>query len=543
MNIIKNLPINVDLISVKENELSKLSGKIEESVIFDSTGKFHPKGLFSVEIFGPIGSELRNRLFGYIDLNIEILHPLIYYAIISLKSFYKDILAGNQLAIWDNNTKQFIKSNDIDSNTGYDFFFKHIKELKFEETGSYKREHLIKIFNKAIEEDKYILRYHLVIPAGLRDYTIDSSGKPQEDEINSYYRKLISSSTIIDKNIAKKTPEIYDNARFILQENSLTIFNYFKNMLEGKSKLILGKWLTRKIFNTTRNVATSAIEKVNNINDKNRLGYNDTYVGLHQFLRTIVPKSIYEIKNKYIKDIFIENNNFAYLTNVKTLKKETVNNYDIQKDYDLWSTFDGIEKVIANFGNIDLRHLPIYLNKGNHSLGLIYKDNKYFKFFQDIDELPKEFSKDNVSLITFAEFLYLSVYHLDSKIPALLTRYPITGYGSIYPTYMKIKTTVESDILTELDNNWQPTNNIAYNFPIRNTEFFNTMSPHPSRLALLGADFDGDMLSLQALLTDEAIEEINKTLNSKEFYISPENKFYFSFEIDTLDAVLSYMTN
>ena len=141
MDITKNLPINVDLISVKENELSKLSGKIEESVIFDSTGKFHPKGLFSVEIFGPIGSELRNRLFGYIDLNIEILHPLIYYAIISLKSFYKDILAGNQLAIWDNDTKQFIKSNDIDSNTGYDFFFKHIKELKFEETGSYKREH------------------------------------------------------------------------------------------------------------------------------------------------------------------------------------------------------------------------------------------------------------------------------------------------------------------------------------------------------------------------------------------------------------------
>jgi len=543
MNLIQNLPINIDLISIKENDLIKLGGKVEENIIFDSTGKFHSKGLFSIEIFGPIGSELRNRIFGYIDLNIEILHPLIYYAIINLKSYYKDIMAGNLLAIWDEKSKSFIKSNDIDSNTGYEFFFKHIKELKFEEINSSKREHLVKLYNKAIHENNYILRYHIVIPAGLRDYTIDSSGKPQEDEINLFYRRLISSSILIDKNLAKKTPEIYDNLRFILQENSLFIFEYLKDLLEGKNKLILGKWLTRKIFNTTRNVATSAIEKINNINDKNRLGYNDTFVSLHQFLRTIVPKSIYEIKNKYIKNIFIENNNFAYLTNIKTLKKEQISSFDIQKEYDLWSSFDGIEKIIANFGNIDLRHLPIYLNKGKHTLGLIYKDNKYVKFFQDINELPENFNKENVSLITFAEFLYLSIYSLNGKIPALLTRYPITGYGSIYPTILKIRTTNEEETLIELDDNWQPTENIAYNFPIRGQTFFNTMAPHPSKLALLGADFDGDMLSLQALLTDEAIEEINNYLNSKEFYITPENKFYFSFEIDTLDAVLNYMTS
>lgn len=37
---------------------------------------FHPDGLFSVETFGKVGDERRNRLFGYVDLGAKILHPL-----------------------------------------------------------------------------------------------------------------------------------------------------------------------------------------------------------------------------------------------------------------------------------------------------------------------------------------------------------------------------------------------------------------------------------------------------------------------------------
>lgn len=538
---LSKLPFNIDLITVKEQDLIKMN-QVKDAQIFDNSNNFHQEGLFSTTIFGNISTEYRKRTFAYIDLKIEILHPLIYYAIITLKSFYKNILSGSTLAEWDDKSKQFIKSNSDKSDTGYNFFMTYITELKFEETESEKRHFLIELFNKAIKENKYKLRYLLVLPAGLRDYTIDSNGKPQEDEINTFYRKLISQSNLIDPIIAKKTPKIYDNLAFSLQNTTLDLFEYIKSLLEGKSKLILGKWLTRKIFNSTRNVLSSYIEKSTNIDDQNRLKFNEALIGLHQFIRCLVPKSIYEIKNKYIKDIFVENNSFAYLTNAKTLKKEEVLNSHIQKDYDNWTSPDGIEKIIASFGNLDIRHSPITLNKGKHYLGLIYTDDKYFKFLQDIDSVPEEFNKDNIRPISLAEFLYISLYHLNGKIPGLITRYPITGYGSIYPAYLKIKTTNKYKILEELDFDWKPSGNIAYSFPIRDLDFFNTLSVHNSHIATLGADFDGDTVSCTAILTQEAIDEINQLLTKKEYYISPNGTFYFSNNTDILAATLNYMT-
>jgi len=541
VSTLQKLPINIDLLQVKEQDLIKIN-EVTEIQIFDNTSNFHSHGLFSTSIFGAVGSELRSRTFAYIDLKIEILHPIIYYALINLKAFYKQILDGSILAEWDDKTKSFIKSNSEEARTGYDFFFEHIHELKFEKNNSEKRTFLIDLFEKTLKEDNYKLRYFLVLPAGIRDYAIDSNGTPQEDEINAYYRKLLFQSSIIDKNISKKSPEVYDNVRNSLQKIALDIFEYIKSLLEGKHKLILGKWLTRKIFNSTRNVLSNPIEKADNINDSNRLSYNDCYIGLHQFLRSAAPKTIYEIKNKFIKDIFIENNSFAYLTNIKTLKKEEVINTHIQKDYDMWTSSDGIEKIIANFGNLDIRHLSITLNKGKHYLGLIYNDGKYVKFLQDIDDVPDGFDKTKVTPVTYAEFLYLSIYKLSGIYPGLITRYPITGYGSIYPAYVKLKTTNKYEVLEELNDNWETTGDIVLNFPIKDKDFFNTISPHMSHYAALSADTDGDTLSLSMLLTDEAKEEIDNYLKSKEYYISPENKFYFSNDNDILSSVLAYMT-
>lgn len=538
---LKKIPINLDLLTVSEQDKIKI-GEVTEIQIFDNNNNFHPKGLFSTTLFGNIGTEYRNRTFAFIDLRIEILHPLIYFAVISLKSFYKQIMDGSTLAEWDSKTKSFIKSNSEEARTGYSFFMEHIEELVFERNESDKRSFLIDLFNKAIKENKHKMRYLLVLPAGLRDYSIDDSGKPQEDEINKIYRKILFQSSIIDPVISKKSPEIYDDVRNSLQKITLDLFDFIKSLLEGKHKLILGKWLTRKIFNSTRNVLSNPIEHANNINDPNRLGYNESYIGLHQFLRAIAPKTIYEIKNKYIKDIFIENNSFAYLTNAKTLKREEVMNTHIQKDYDLWTSAEGLEKVIANFANLDLRHLPITLNKGKHYLGLIYKDDKYFKFLQDIDSVPEGFDKSKVSPVTMAEFLYMSVFSLSGKYPGLITRYPITGYGSIYPCFLKLKTTNVYESLEELDFEWKPSGQIASCFPIRNKDFFNSIAAHTSHYKAMTADVDGDTLSVIGITTDEAIQEIREYLGKREYYISPDNRFYFSVSQDTIDAVLNYLT-
>lgn len=541
MNSNQDLPFNIDVLTVREETIRAIK-PVTSLQIFDNNNNFHPEGLFSIPIFGAVGSEYRSRMFGYIPLKTDYMHPLVYYTIVKLKQFYGRIIAGKESAVWNAKTKEFDKSTGDGSRTGFTFFMEHLNELSFKETGSMKRSFLIKLFNKALHENKHTIRHLLVLPAGLRDYFVDSSGKPQEDEINSFYRKIMFQTNLVNESIVKLNKDTYDEIFLSVQKTIFELYEYLKSLLEGKHKLILGKWLTRKIFNSTRNVLTSYVEKVDEYDSPNRMSYNDTVVGLHQFLKVAMPRTLFEIKNNYIRDIFIENSSFCYLTNKKTLKKEEVYSLKIQKDIEAWTSMEGIEKIVANFSNLNIRHDYITLNNGEHYIGLLYKDDKYYKFISDIDEVPDGFSRDNVKPITMAEFLYISVAKLNGKIPGFDTRYPVIEFGSIYPTIIKIKTTSNDLVLEELDDNWQPSGFIATSFPIRDVDFFNTMAAHSSHWGKMGADSDGDVLSLTAVLSDEGMEEIFKLLNSREYYFDSKNKFNFTLSIDTTDGVLAYMT-
>jgi hypothetical protein len=534
-------PVNIALLRVKDTDLSRL-GQIKELQIFGQGNNFHPDGLFSTTIFGAVGSEHRTKMFGYIDLRYNALHPLVYKTICSLKSFYKGILDGTTLAVWNPKLRQFDKSSDTSAQTGFTFFLKHIREIRFEPNQSDKRNENIKFFDKAVAEDKYLMRYLLVMPAGLRDYTITPNGKPEEDEVNTFYRRILAQSQLVDIDVAKRTPHVYDNVYSNLQNSLMELYDYLQTLLDGKHKLILGKWLSRKIFNSTRNVITASVSDATHIGDANRLRSNNVGVGMHQFLRAAAPKTLYEIRSRYVQQVFVENNTFAYMTNCKTLQKEEVLNSHVQKDYDRWMTTDGLESVIANFARQDLRHLPVYTNKGKHCMGLLYNDGKHVRFFQDIRELPDHLDKGNVSPITMAEFLYLSVGRLSGKIPAFATRYPIQGYGGIYPAFMKLYSTAKYIQVQELDEQWQPIEGVLHSFPVRGSDFINGLIIHQSHMALLGSDFDGDTMSLQAVLSDEAVEEITKLLSSKSYYLDNERKISFSNSTDILEASLAFMT-
>jgi hypothetical protein len=538
---LKKTPFNIDLLYVSAEDAKKLP-QVTDLSIFDNTSNFSSKGLFSVEIFGPVGSEYRSRKFAYIDLNCEIIHPFVYYAVTKLKSLYTDIMGGKTLAIFDKASGEFIKSTQEDAKTGYEFFISHINDIKFQRNDSDKRNFLIELVEKAKKENKLYMRYHLVMPAGLRDYSVDESGKPQEDEINSLYRKLIYHTSLIDTGLYRTDKSMFDSIRYSVQTIALTIFDYVTSLLEGKHKLILGKWVTRKIFNSTRNVISSAIEDVSSVDDDSKLGYNETFVGLHQFSRMCMPKTVYEMRVKFLNNIFIPNNDLSILVDAKTLKRIEVANNHIQKDYDLWTTIDGSEKLVANFGNLYTRHSPVTLGGGKYYLALVYNDGKYFKVFNDINELPKELSSKNVSPITYAELFYLSLKDLSGKVPTLVTRYPIQGYGGIYPCFSKLRTTVKALRLIKLNDDWQPSDELYNQFPDRTKTFYDTVSVHNSHLAAMGADFDGDTISVTAVLSEEAKEEITAALNKKEYYLDPNNRFNFSTSSDQLKAVLAYIT-
>lgn len=533
----QDIPFNIELLLVRSEGLKGLTPVTSLDIFEPSSKNFHKEGLFSTEIFGKVGNEIRNRMFSYIDMRATILHPTIFKALSDMREFYVDILACRKYALWNPKLKDFEESDIVNGFTGMQYFLKHFEEIQFEDRPSTKRQFNIRLIDKYRKNPT--MRYLLVLPAGLRDYEILESGKPEEGEVNPLYRKVINLSNLISPELFKINPDSVNTVRFNLQMAVVDIYNYFKSLLEGKSKFINSKWAARKVFYSTRNVISTITNDAPHADDPNILKFNETAVGLFQHTKAIVPLSLNQIRTKHLMSVFPGPNTPAVLVNKKTLHRENVQ-VDPQH-YDDWMSNEGLNNVLNRFGSRELRHEILEIE--NYYLGLIYKGpDMTFRFLQDIDDVPEGFSKEHVYPITFAELLYISVYEDANKIPGFFSRYPISGYGSIYPSFTHLKTTQPAEVRIELDEQWAHKPGKAYQFPIRGMDFFDTLACHQSHIGRLGADYDGDVCSWTALVTQEAQQEVADKLNSPGYYIDANGKMYFSGETDTIKLALAYMT-
>lgn len=481
-NTLSLLPFNIGLLILSPENLRGLK-QIKVLDIFETVGSknFHPEGLFSTEIYGKIGDERRNRLYGFIDLRLKIFHPVIFKALVDLKELYGGILAGTAYATFNPATKDFESASAADGETGFAFFLKHFAELTFEERKSTSREFAIRMINKSREQclmDKF-----LVMPAGLRDFTILPNGKPEEDEINGLYRRVLSTANVIGQHGNNSDTSHMDSTRYGLQSGVNAIYEYIINLLEGKTKLIQGWWTSRKVFQSTRNVITSNVTKVDRLFGDTAVKPNDTVVGLYQSLRAIFPLAVNLIR-EMASEVFTGPNTPANLVNRKTFEREVAS--VSPEHYDEWMTQEGLEQVIGRFEIELLRQEPIEI-EGRY-FGLVYNDGKRVRFCHGIEDLPEGFDKKFLQPITFAELFYLAIFNRIKSIPAFMTRYPITGFGSIYPSWIYMKTTTRSQCLKLLDASWNETDIVANEFPIRGVPFVNSMSPAITHLTRLTAD-------------------------------------------------------
>lgn len=477
-------PFNIDLFI--PTTADSFYPKVTSLDTYISNSKnFHPEGLYSTEIFGIVGTPDRDSKFGYIDIKIPILHPIIYKAYAEMRVLYRDIMSSREFAVWDNTIKDFVKSNPVDGETGYEFFIQHFKELNIEDTNSTKREQTIRLLDKY--KNNCLIDKVFVIPAGYRDLEVDRNGRESSDEVNNLYYKILAISNTINANVLKISPEAYNTQRMAIQRGFVEIYDYYYNIISGKKNLMLGKWANRKIFNSTRNVITSVNSVSVDLDNPDNLTMNDTCVGLFQTAKAIMPITINKLRNGFISECFTAMGIPALLTNKKTLRSERVSLQN--NEYEYWLTNEGIEKLINNFREESIRHKEVTV--GDYYLGLIYKGNdNTFKMIHGIDELPEGFSKECCYPITYAELIYIAIYDVANNYPAIVSRYPITGVGSIYPSKTYLKTTAEYETRAELGNDWKMIGDdkVAKQFPITGSSFYNSMSPSAERLSGLGAD-------------------------------------------------------
>lgn len=528
------LPFNISILNLDDENLRTLP-KITELSIFDSSREvFHPEGLYSDKIFGPIGSEMRYKVFAYIDIKLKVIHPVIYQALIKARKFYRDIMSGVEYAVFNQQKRDFEKSDVLQGETGYAFFIRYFSMLSLQDTGSDDRKRAIALLQKY--KDKVLLDKVIVMPAGYRDVEFKDRG-PTPDELNTYYQALIRQSNNISLEVATVNEALYDKTRYAMQEALNDLYNAIAERVEGKKKLFLGKWAARRVFNTSRNVITSSAPGGRYLLSEASVGFNDNLVGLYQAMKGVLPVSIYHIKNSILSEIFVNANIPVPLVNKDTLMLEDVKVRP--KTFDHFASSEGIEELINDYEHESQRHKPVMVD--DHYLSLTYLSvvdgKKVFKLFRDIRDLPAEYDRKDVHPTTYTEFFYVVLASILNKHNAVVTRYPISGPGSCQVCKTKVKTTIQDEIRYQLDDEWNISDKIYYSFPILGEKTQEAMSPPVSILGAMGADFDGDTMSFNPVYSDEALEETDILLRSKGAYLDSMGNFLRTTDVDIVNIV------
>lgn len=527
---------NIDLITKLDVKNINIR-QITTGAIFEpSSSNFHMNGLFSTSIFGPVGSTTRNETIAYIDLRIPVIHPLVYNHILNLKRSYEDIILGKSYVVFDNSQGDFIPTPlEEGGQTGYEYFITHLEKIKFKETGSDERKFRIALVNKYRTREHWVDKW-LVIPAGLREYTVDSSGTPSEDAINPLYRTVLASTGILSNINYKDMSDLsaFNGIRCRIQKSICDVYDYILNLLDGKSKFIQAKWTKRSILNGTRNVITPSYNNITDLKQSNPITMNDTIVGLYQYCKAVSPITMNRIHSQFINKIFNPDSNTASLVNRETMKFELID-VDI-RERDQWLSMDGLNSIMNKLGLDDVIDKAVVVD--NHYLLLVEDKGSEIKVLYNNDDIEQA-DRRNIRPISYGELFYLAVVDTSHKYPAFVTRYPVVALGGIYPSRVYLKTTVKGRKVVYRNGMHS---NTVYEYPILNTKWWRSLSPSTTRLPGLVGDFDGDVCSLNITYTDEAIKENDDKLNDINFYIYPDNSMIASASNDFVDLVIKHIT-
>ena len=535
-----------DIMGSSGQKLGSADDASELPIAWSGAGKissnFNKDGLFSTEIFGRVGDDQRDTQFSYVEIGIPVFHPLIWRAFGKLKTLYQQIMASKAYARWDEEEKDFVASNEVDGQTGFLFFVKHWDKIEFRQTNSPVRKTRIELIEKY--RDRALTDKILIMPAGLRDVRLGSGNRLEFDEINDVYRRIVGiSRTIVSGDNRINSPAL-NYSRYQLQQAFNEAYAMIERLLRDKRGFIQRRWARRRIFDSSRNVISSMDTSKRNLKDPFEPRATDTIIGLYQLMAAARPFAINCIRSGYLDQVFDVGgrSTMAKLVDPKTLKAVRVDLSSTAKDR--WTTTDGLQRIINNYGILKNRHEPVMVE--GYYLGLIYKGpDKTFRIFGDITELPENLDRKYVSPITLIEFLYLSGYRRWNKLKTIVTRYPVTGLGSTYPSDLHVKTTTVTEYRQELDAQWSPLGDeyIASEFPTQSPKtFVDSMQVSPVRMEALGADHDGDTCSAIPVFSEEGIMEINAMLHSRESYTDPAGGLRTSASTDTIALVMRNMT-
>jgi len=491
---------------VKKNNLVEITNP----VIFDTSSNPTNDGLLSNTIFG-ITKESRASTFAYISLKKKFLQPLVYRIWSKVDSKIKSVIHGI-------GTYSVDKSGNIvedpKGDNGIDFLRKNLDKIKFRETDSIKRERYIKFLNdnrKNFFTDKLI-----VIPPFFRDIKVDG-GKISVGDINKLYiNVMVSASAIGDS--TEYGFSIGKSVEGRLQEGLIEIYKWFgtgtdsnpNGGLPGKFGVIRRANLSKTTDYATRLVMSAPKLDVENMEDI-RADFDYSVLPMTSAAANFFPFVIFHMRR------FFENE-FIGDTKYPILDKDGTIIYGEIEDYQIQFSDEVLKKELDRFihGYSD-RFRPVKVLcrvKGKQE----YLDLKWKGFYKE----PDVKALKNERPLTWCDVIYMACEEAVKDRMILITRYPIDTFYNEFATKIRLSSTIETEEAVF--------DNVVYtHYPkIRkedigkdtSSSFIDTMNICNGYLDSIGGDYDGDMVTIKGVYTDEANAELKKQLASNIHFIN-----------------------
>ena len=506
----KVAPLNVSKF-VKINALKEITNP----VFFNKYNQPTPDGLLSNEIFG-ITKVNRAGTFAYIDLKDPFISPPFYKSWNRLDTKIREcVFELKKFKIGPDGKLKY----DENGSTGIKWLKSNIDKFKWKKNESFTHNRDVE-FMTTFKDEIFITQFP-VLPAFYRDVSTDR-GRIQVGDINKLYNSLLIAARSL-----KETEDYGLNMngaiRGRIQENLVEIYNWFAEEPQiGKKRGILRRANMAKTTDySSRLVITCPNLNVESIDDLS-VDSEHILLPLASLCVNFYPFVLYHLRRFFEMEFAGRSKYFDHDTGKEYRLKNYMESFS---DNELKSQID---RFIHGYSNRFIPiEVPVYDDKN--------KERKLYMFFdggmidkndaKDIIDGKKPIDAARSTIIkrrfTWCDAIFIAVTEAVKDKAVLVTRFPMDSYFNQFPIFVNVASTIKTESVILKGK-------VYYKYPYIREEdinidtsnmFVDTANMPNVYLDSIGGDFDGDIISVKGIYSDEANTELAKQINSRSHYI------------------------
>lgn len=475
--------------------------------LFSNKMIFDPDGILSNEIFG-ISKGDRRSTFAYINLKQPFIHPHIYSKV--LKGMFKGviyIISGQKRYSIKNGLPVEDEENGW---TGIAALYDHWDEINWKKSKSVNKTNKQLLIN--LPRDKIFVTKTLVCPPAYRDVmlsgTVDSSD--HVNELNDLYMKLIRSVALLSEGgIFARNQHA---TQMKVQDTLVAIFDYFKLQISRKQGLIRKNLIGKSVDYGVRTVISAPSYNNERIED-NIIDIEHTALPIYECCSTFYPLIETWLKNFFTREIINDPNIVTYFD--PALQREITATL---KEPDVQFSDKNIKKMINDYClNPDNRFKIIIVDVLKPTAANPKHTVKATMMLKGKILLENNVQKVLNRPMTVTDVMYLACCDECEKRHLMVSRYPVGTDKGIYFNKIRVQSTSKhiKVIFNGKEYPFYPDIDITLPHEKVGVQFIDTLVMSNSHLDGMGADYDGDQVSVRGIWSEEANLEAEQIMSIK----------------------------